>query len=476
MGIVISKSKPSKEYIFAITASIILGVTSVYFSRPLMLLALGLGLVYLLRNKSEWILSAVIIGTLIFSDENIQKIGIPAIGLNLLDFLMMPLSFIVFYNFIKNKEIKFNVTSFCITVLFLLGSFGILLGVQNGFGIRGALRDYRTFVYLLLIFWVIYLDFNDKRKIWFLIFALFVFVFVELFLVATRKLVLNPAMAKQKIFIIGAGAHLNVWHFLAEYSFFPLLISVALLKNSYEFLSKRTKLFYIFTSIILFSVLILSFNRALYTTISLALLWLLTKDIRKRGSFKRVFYIVLSVIFISIFLIQLAKLYKVEGFSGKLLDRVLYIKDLSEVSVQGRFIDAYLTFEEVIKNPFIGYGLGPKFSQSFLSSQYTKFDYSGTGMHMGYLWLAYRVGIIGLLLFLLIVWNTFKRGSKFLKFCQENSLDKGLMLGLQSCLILISLQAFFSTNLVYFKELPYWGIVIGLIYSLSRITAQQKQL
>jgi hypothetical protein len=473
MVIPIIKDNETHNVFPLLVISLLLGLIASYFHIFLTSLILFVAVFLLFRNSSEFFISAMIISTLIFDEVMIQKLGIPSIGLNLLDFFVAFLLSVVVYKVLKTKEIRINTPLFCLMILFILGSFSLFYGVQSGFPLRGALRDYRTFVYLLVVYWVIYLDFQGKRKIGFVLSVFYLFVFVQFLLIALGRLVVNPVMREYPTYIMGAGANLSAWHFVAGYSYFPMLISVALLKNSYRSLKPWLRLSLLLTIFISLIVMIASFNRSIYTIIPIIIFWMMTRDIKKRVTLRRNFYILLGIIFVFSFVIFIAKFQGKDDFYAALLDRVFYLKDTGENSVHGRLIDAQLTSEYIIKSPLTGYGLGSDFAPPQLTAVHRRLAVSGTGMHMGYLWLAYRAGIPALLLFMYILWNAFNKGRRFLRLSPRDSIYRGLMMGLQGCLMLSTLGAFFSTSLVFFKELPYWGLIIGLIHSLNNLREAQ---
>ena len=218
---------------------------------------------------------------------------------------------------------------------------------------------------------------------------------------------------------------------------------------------KRTKRIAIFCSIMLFALItILTYSRTAYLMFGLTfgVFYFTRVMLSKTKNTKKMFAVVMLIIFISVFIVLLGSN---ETFAIRLGQ--MNVNSFFNNSRFKRAYEGFATSNGNIFNYLFGFGIG-----KILSS---------TGQHVlefGYASLLFESGIIGSLIFAIIIFKAIRMGIRTIK----SSLDEGMV-----CSILLSILASFCGGMlasdVYFQapyNLFFWLTVFLLkcIYEMER--------
>jgi O-antigen ligase len=328
--------------------------------------------------------------------------------------------------------------------LLAVGLLELAIGILFGAPARSALRDVRFFVYVPVI--TMYLLAWRRRSaipMGFVV-AWYGAVAIQWMALWTGVLVLHPGSVPGEI---PTSAGVSPWHFLGAVSFAPLLVSLsALFSSDSRF---RMEVFNLIVVLASSAVLVLSFGRSLW--LSVAIVGVGVVAVACRGVFRVKPWVVgvLTVVPIAVIAVTSSVWTGIEPIVSRLSDTATFA-DYASLS---RLEDSQWTLGQVAINP-LGYGLG---TQPVVSGG----GYlSGLSLHMGYLWLLYRGGLIGLMAFgyvLIRAFHTARSGEPM----------SAIRLGFMATFAAWCTMAAASTSMVNFMALPFWGLLLGLILSTS---------
>ncbi len=236
------------------------------------------------------------------------------------------------------------------------------------------------------------------------------------------------------------------------------LIGFFVILSLIVFLKKNKNFYYLLIPIF---PLIISFSRSYWLSFILTLLtFLIFLKIKEKFSFFEIFkkfLIILFVLLISFFFIWLSlKLPpKVVIDFGSLIGKRM---ELEEPAASSRILQLPSLLNSILKKPFFGSGFGK--TVTYFSNDPRILGYYTTyAFEWGYLDLWLKIGLVGLFIFLFLIWKIFKSGWKAIEkiplTSEKNKFKKSLILGLLFGLIALVVTHFTS---------PYLNHPLGIGY------------
>lgn len=199
-----------------------------------------------------------------------------------------------------------------------------------------------------------------------------------------------------------------------------------------------------FLSIIFAAALVLTFSRGYWVGILLILGFIFIFESPRNKK-----YMFVSALIIVLFSLVFFKLLLPDIFDflvSSIFDRFLSVGGATSKDMS--FLNRIAEWKSLIKwievNPIVGYGFGSKFYfHDILKHEISNVYYS----HNLYLYLIFKTGIVGLFIFMTFYFSVIIRGIKLI--CRlEGSMDKSIIIGLTSLLIVNLLVSISSPQLI----------------------------
>lgn len=152
--------------------------------------------------------------------------------------------------------------------------------------------------------------------------------------------------------------------------------------------------------------------------------------------------------------------------------RILSIGKMDEdVSAQHRFNEWNRAIEMIRSRPILGNGLGarvefysPLYSESDFKMGYWSNDFY---VHNSYLWILTKMGIIGFVMFIMLIGMVMKAGIRRFRVAQNRD-ERAVLAGLTACLVALMVTSFFGPTFTDDSMTPFVGFAFGAIYALQR--------
>lgn len=250
-----------------------------------------------------------------------------------------------------------------------------------------------------------------------------------------------------------------------------LLLVSTLLIISYHFLEKRLKIINlgrlnIFYSVIVLIGFFLQLARHQFVALVIFFLFIIISNISKLR-FKTIIFLLLFVLILSIYIIMPYNDELKEWYLGYLK------KDYYDLSIEHRKIEYKYAIESLIKNPFLGVGLGGNyrpFGSIFDDLYYDvnkTYDYVGTYyIHNALLWWAVDTGIIGIIFIIIIFIKIYKK-------IKNNNINYIISLIIFSYMI-ASLGA--PMWMASTSSSAILGILLGLVSEIKKRNNEEQQI
>lgn len=357
--------------------------------------------------------------------------------------------------------------------------FSFIRGLLAGTPLVVVVNDFNSWLFFLLIFpFLALIDFRNKNLVSNLKVILFTSIIwlslKTLFLLAVfshnlsfaleiyswlRKTLVGEITAGvwPRIFIqsqIFSGAAFFIFFVLAQFSLkkgdSTLLTQTKNFKVCLNNFLSRDNLILIFLSALTFSTIILSFSRSFWLAFTLVIilsLILIWRFYNFKEVIKSLVWLIISFI-ISFILIYLITILPLSGFNSANLSRGLserLSQDLSEPALASRWSLLPVLWSEIKEAPLLGKGFGAEIT--YISSDYRVLErnpsgeYKTSAFEWGYLDIWLKIGLLGLLGYLVLLLKVIFSAFKF-------GLDQGgLYLGLGLALVFLAIVHLFTPYL-----------------------------
>ncbi|GAG92383.1 unnamed protein product, partial [marine sediment metagenome] len=172
-------------------------------------------------------------------------------------------------------------------------------------------------------------------------------------------------------------------------------------------------------------------------------------------------FVVFSLIFILIFL---ANRIGLDILSFVVARASTFLKISQDISINQRLLADKIVWEQILKNPFVGNGLGSQYSYSYLGTTFSEFWVDNS-----YLVLLWKLGIVGAITFLGILIKSLIESIKIFKVTKNNEIKvfAGAMI---SFIIAWLILGTISPQMIKYLLNVVWITLIALIYSVKNLS------
>ena len=457
------KSK-AMNYGMMIAVGIASGILCSYFSFYYVLPVAMIPMLLLLQiNYKYFLLLLLILGFALFA-RGFAHLGIEIGGLPL--YITEAVLFATVATLLLDKLIRGDRLSYLKNIplkkefafFYLVGFIALIRGLISYTPLltlrHSALLYYSIFYFLIPIL------FKDLRRIE----LLFKVVFVACIIIPIAALLKTDFM-------------INIYGGLGHYSYFYLSLAVIFESVYLARLKKRIhKVLLILIIFLQLFVILMSETRAAWIALFVSLLFLLYLSPRMGKSKRRVrtifLYVVLGGVILPIFVALvnplLFNVIKTEVVSTLFFYRV---QTVSASNVWWRLFIWRDMLGELSRKPLFGWGFGKPFRSPTLEALGWEHGAREGWIdpHNSHLNIAYKTGVIGFSIFLLIMIRFFRRTMSFLRHISQHGKIESYVVALLTCVVYILTIALFLVVL----EGPYMGsflwICMGLIVALENI-------
>ncbi len=360
----------------------------------------------------------------------------------------------------KKLFLSFKKESILWLALFFLlwGVVSLLMSLREGEPVIWWLREYVDFMGYFLIFWLVW-SIGKKNKKWIKMlvgFFLCIGVIKGLQQLIYYYHYLPQAIALNNFQILRSS-------FYAEFFGHPGSI---LAMSLYIYSKKqKEKLFFAFLTLFFLVFLVLSFTRSIWMGFAISFLILLFKFKSFRAKITKIisslFIVMIIVIGGGFFLRRGTMVYFFQWVKIRLLS---FFKLEAQLSVLNRFTEWKTLWNLIWRKPLFGYGVGRAF---------TFYKEGGVGLvttrysHNIYLYLLYTMGIVGLFLFMMLVFNVIKK-AKLLQSRSSDSFVKAYCTAIYSILFGFLVTSIACPIFIGKTNSVYIGLLIGILAVLNR--------
>jgi hypothetical protein len=429
---------------------------------PLFLAAALVGLLLSVRFPEVLAFCAIGVGTLL-SQLQIIDLGIPSVGLNLLDFLVLLMVLVAVVRWIQIRDALSHQRMVQLTVCFLAawGVLALLKGVFEDYSIRAAFRGFRFYTYVIVTFHFAPLisSFERLRRLaigWLLL------PLVQLYLLLTGTVVYHPENPGDLVFAPDISS--TATHYIPIKTYFPMLMALGLLALAGRrlHLFPRVALWGLFGLQLV--VLAFSYARSTYVGAFAGLVTIflgtIAAEIHRRGRFflvvskpLRLAFLAAGVTVASVLIVGSFVDLRVRASVENVINRLAFANVLnSDEAILGRLEGFRIGLRDIGKDPVFGTGLGD--SADPLRAQV---------FHNGWLWVAASAGLPALLAALLTLGLVCARTLATLGCEPESPVLSGLRLGLLASLIMWSASTLSWTSTMNLTDVLDWGLLVGLL-------------
>lgn len=399
--------------------------------------------------------------------------GTTSLGLNDLSFFLLILITFVKLTTESKNALIWTIPNRFFALFMLIGLIGFVNAATGETGFHLAGKEARYFFVYLIFFSVLALDYNEKNI------KYITQSIIVLALVTAIFSVLQVVVGERIAFLFGKVSTLNTLDSDVEgitrvgsgglatinLAFFVIL-SVMLIKIT----NKNILLL-----LVLFAALFVSFNRGTWVSIILALIVIMPfigKELRLK-SIK--IMSVLGVLMAAIFVFGIWGVLggKVQGYAEAGVARfssLLPGQIENDGSTMDRFKEADTVFTKYLNKPIMGYGLGAVTQDRMVvrGEQGEKVKQESWGyVHNGYLYVLFKLGAVGLIVFLVMIFSFVYRGLVALKSMPESK-EKTYYVGYLMFVVSMVPHSIVSPRIMEGKYITVIAISMGMIELIRR--------
>ncbi len=368
------------------------------------------------------------------------------------DFILIVLFFLAMIDLSLNKrnEQIFNFSKPLLFFLFIV-LLSFVIGLSNGFELKDIHREFRIFIYYAIYFVAVRYFNNDKP-----IFILLIAILVATLFAASDAIYTYYTLDLNRF--VSRQVHLIAF-------VIPFLISLIILDRH-----KLRRVFYFVLLLLLSLSIIISQTRGTWFSLIIAIIISLFLSIfvsMKRKSR----FLSLSIILSSLVIVLLISLNLIGKISQQKVEfveqRVGSVTNLqSDLSLLMR-INAYSVIINKIKShPWFGNGLGSKATYLFFGRYSIQQNIDST-----YLTILWKMGIIGLIAFILLYFLLLKKA--FLIYRRtENNFHKIFSIGLISSFVGLLILGTISPILITSR----FNLLFGVLFAITDVISQKTLL
>jgi O-antigen ligase len=452
-------------YLACAISGSILGLIILYINPPYAIaLIIGIIMSVLSIISLEFGLASIFILLTLFQRSQLFSVSIPFLvgGIKPTDVLLISiLSGWVLRTCIGKKKLIFNNKFFIyIVILFIVWAImSVFNGVSQGATLKYSLLELRPLLQYLLIIPIV--TELEKKSIQRILWVLLIFSTI----ISLKAITLYIyGIGEEALYAEGS---IRIMSIDFVYPLFAIIISFVY--YIYEF---RYKQYYLIVMILNLAALVITFQRSAWIGLFVSMafiLYSLKNNILRYNYFKIIIYVCLigSIIYTSFIVSNSKSVNPVLALEKRLSSIFKYKED---VSAQHRINELDASLNIIKEHPFIGNGLGTRVL--FYSPMYSEEGGKMGGIsddiyiHNSYLWITVKMGFVGLVLFVLIIYLNIKTGVKNIRIIKYND-QPTMLIGVVSCFLGLLISSFFGPMLTIDSVTPFVAFFSGAIYKLS---------
>ena len=354
-----------------------------------------------------------------------------------------------------------------LTMFFLFwGAVSSLVSLSGGEPVIWWLRKYVEFIGYLLIFWVVW-SIDQKNEKWVkILLSLFLFIGVAK---GCQQLIYYYQVLPQAIAL--NNFQILRGRFYVEFFGFPSSILAMCL---YIYSKKRTeKLLFALLAFFFLILLVLSFTRSMWMGFIVSFLILLFRFKRFRAKIAKIilslFIVVIAAIGGGFLLRREIMFYLFDWVKVRLLS---FLELEVQLSMLDRFAEWKALWSLSWKKPFFGYGIGRSFT-FYSINPWSWAEEGGIGWvsirysHNIYLYLLYTMGIVGLLLFMMLIFSVIRK-ARIMQNESSEPFVKAYCAAIYSIFFGFLVTSITSPIFMGKANSVYIGLLIGIFAALNR--------
>ncbi|MFO7891893.1 MAG: O-antigen ligase family protein [bacterium] len=453
---IINNSKKKLFFYIVTICEVLLISLSLYFKNPFIVFAIfffTILFIYLLQSSQN--LFYLLLLYIVIFPNNSGLLRYPYLKHSAsLPIIFFILIICLFISFIEKRNINnylssnINLDDKIIFSFFIWGFIAIFWGLVNNNPVHYIVIDF-YFITLFLSFFIIKNSFVNKKKllqVWLFIFVITVLVSIEYIYVTFRE------AKTTSMFITRVSTQQP---HIAQVSI-PFILSYNL------FLKKRNHL--LFSVILLLPIFLMIFfsqQRALWLGIFLSIIALFflyynQKGLKLKNIIKFLIIIILILAFFAV-VILLVDYFLFDSALITLLERLESLTNLKEdTSLAIRLNEIKNALHNWKNNIFLGTGLGDSINLVTLH------HVSPNIVDNSYIFVLWKTGIIGLILFLFLLLYFLQKGIK-IYFTSQDTIIKTITSAAVSSLFGLMIIALTNVCLIHYRFIIIWSIILGSI-------------
>lgn len=376
-------------------------------------------------------------------------------------------------------------------LLLLILTFWLIDRLMEGkFSIKFTRIDRAVFVFLLLVGFSASLGYARSHQNWYILkdvffLSLYLLYFAVVYGVDEEwvhrffKVFVVISLMVSLVFLIIAMPHYRtafaLFRLVTQQPRLALLSIPYLLATILNSSSRKEKLIALFPILCLTAMVLISLTRGVWLGLLASLLTLFAFHVFSSGVSRRTFlkFVILVVLIPGLILSSFVIIQKIIGGSSgfSIVIRLFSLKNpLVDPALTVRMIDYTSVMKKMGGNILWGRGLGDITSNIAIKRPHSIVDNS-------YIYLFWKMGIIGLVSYLIMLLFLFQRCVYVLRNSLANKRRRVIVLSTISCFVGLMVTAMADTALTSYSYVAIWAILIGSIELLARnISAERGKI
>jgi len=407
------------------------------------------------------------------------SIGPSSLGLHDLSFFVLCVSVFIKIFLEKKNSCNWDFHNKLFATFLIIGVFGIFNAVFTDTSFHLAAKEARNFFLYILYFAVISLSLDEKRILQIVKAILWISIVTSIF--SVLQIVLGDRIG----FLFGKISVLRTQGDEIEgvtrvgsggLGTINLMFFICLSSLLYKFNQKQ-----LIILLILSMAIFLSFNRGTWLSIILSIIFIfpvIQAKLRIKIIKTSIILSVLGSIFLGLgmngFLGSKLNLY-----SGAVIERFVSVlpgQVENDGSTMDRFDEAEIVLQKIAKRPLFGYGLGAITQENMvIQGEVDRERMENWGyVHNGYLYMIFKLGLLGMIVFLLFYITFIMRALKNLKKIHDEKLH-AIYLGSLLFIISILPHSIVSPRIMEGKYITVIAIALGLIEIIKILSINSSE-
>jgi len=405
---------------------------------------------------------------MLMSQIQMIELGIPSVGINLFDFVVagMAVSVLFRWRAVKDSLRQARAVQVLLCGACLLATAALAKGILSGYPLRVGLRNFRFYIYTVIIFHFAVL-LSKEKQLQRIMIGWACFAPVQLVLAGTGTVAYSIYNLGNDVFATTISST-NI-HFLPIKSYFPVTLALGLLALAGRQLGWGPKLALWALAGFQLVVAFFSYSRSVYMGMLGGLASIAAGAIigRVRGGapFLRVAGTLLRVL-ATLIVVSGITLWAVGSATGadtrealnSIVDRFLFVRVIhQDPAITERLEGFEVGWRDVASSPLLGTGLGSAADPG-----------RAAVFHSGWFWIAASAGVPTLLLMLAAFFLVIRATLKTLGGPGQGPVLSGFQLGIMASLVAWTVSTATQTSTMDLTDVFDWGFLLGLSTALAQ--------